>query len=744
MTSGSASPKSLTGEPLAHLTAEGHPHLLRDHLDAVARGAARFAEPFGSSAFAHIAGLWHDLGKYALAFQKMIREANGFEAHIEGDATGPRDHSSAGAIHAYRALGSAGLPVAFAVAGHHAGLANLHQLRDRLQRKAGCLDLALQGGAPAELLAAPSLATPDHLRGATMEHLCAREMWTRMLFSALCDADFLDTELFYNSGRASLRGGAPSIGELGDRLARHLDAIERDAPKTKVNEVRAEVRAACLAAAAEAPGIFSLTVPTGGGKTLASLSFALAHAAKHGLGRAVVAIPFTSIIEQSAAAYRDALGEDGAIVEHHSAFDPTRETAKNRVAAENWDAPVIVTTTVQLFESLFANRPSACRKLHRLARSVIILDEAQTLPTGLLAPILDALRTLVRDFGASVVICTATQPALGKAQGLACGFDQVREIIPTEMHAFERLQRVRVTWPASQEPTSYEDLSDQLVRERDVLAIVHLRADARALCKALDRRLGHEETLHLSALLCAEHRSRVLADIKARKARGEPVRLVATQVVEAGVDLDFAIVYRALGGVDALAQAAGRCNREGLLEGLGELRVFCAPTQPPRGVPLTALGVTSGLLRKTPTLDLFSPSTYAAYFRQLYGARDLDEKKIQEARAKLEFENVSGRFALIEDEWSAPIVVPYESAAGPIRELERYGPSRSTLRALQRFTVNVSKKSRDAWIAKRYARTIHDTVVVLESAFSGAYHPRFGLMPDRVGVADPGAFIITD
>ena len=727
-------------EPLAHLTPEGRGHALRDHLQAVAAAAARFAGPFGSAEIAYLAGLWHDLGRYTVGFQKMIQEANGFEAHLEGDAGGPRDHSSAGAIHAAQTLGLGGQFIAFAIAGHHAGLANQSDLRERLRRKADlhgddrCLARARDGGAPADLLAAVAPSLPAHLLGDSPDQHRRREMWTRMIFSALCDADFLDTEAFYRADQAALRGRSPAIGELSSHLTQRIDALEAGAAPTEVNRVRAEVRRACAAAAREAPGVFSLTVPTGGGKTLASLAFALAHAEQHGLSRVVAAIPFTSIIEQSAHAYRDALSIEGAVLEHHSALDPRRETAQNRVAAENWDAPVIVTTTVQLLESLFANRPGACRKLHRLARSVIVLDEAQSLPAGMLAPILNGLRTLVRDFGASIVICTATQPAFGKTRWLDAGFEGVREIVPAEARAFERLRRVRTRWPGAHEPTSYDDRAEEIARERDVLAIVHRRDDARELTAALDRRLGDETTLHLSALMCAEHRSVVLAEIKARKQRGEPMRLVATQLVEAGVDLDFAVVYRALGGLDALAQAAGRCNREGRLDGLGELRVFVAPTRPPRGVPEAALAVTLDMLKGDAELDLFSPSAFETYFRRLYSTRDLDVKRIQEARAALRFKDVAELFKLIDDDWSAPIVVPYgDNAASKIEEIERLGPSRDRLRAVQRLSVNVRRADRDRWLESGYARWVRDTIVVLDRNFMSAYQDRFGLIPDRVG-----------
>ncbi|MFO0593588.1 MAG: CRISPR-associated helicase Cas3' [Polyangiaceae bacterium] len=563
-----------------------------------------------------------------------------------------------------------------------------------------------------------------------------------MLFSALCDADFLDTEAFFRSDVAALRASGPPVAKLLPPLIASLDALETAAPTTEVNAVRAAVRRACAAAATARPGVFSLTVPTGGGKTLASLAFGLAHAAHHGLDRVVVAIPFTSIIEQTAAAFRKALPVEGAVLEHHSALDPRRETPQNRIASDNWDAPIVVTTIVQLLESLFANRPGRCRKLHRLARSVIVLDEAQSLPPGMLAPILDGLRTLVRDFGASLVICTATQPAFGKAPWLASGFEAVHEIVPPEVRAFERLRRVRTRWPSAPEPTSYDNLAREVAAERDVLVIVHRRDDARALTEKLDALLGDETTLHLSALMCAEHRSQVLAEIKRRKQRGEPVRLVATQLVEAGVDLDFAVVYRALAGLDALAQAAGRCNREGRMDGLGELRVFVAPTEPPRGVPQAGLRVTLGMLRGEPgrQLDLFVPEPFKAYFQQLYSSRDLDEKRIQEARAALRFKDVAELFKVIEDDWSAPIVVPFgREAAARIEAVEKWGPSRERLRDVQRFTVNVKRADRERWIDAGYARWVRETIVVLDAAFDGAYRDRFGLVPDLVG---HGRFVV--
>lgn len=727
-----ARPRS-TDQPIAHLAEEGRPHLLLEHLQGVAARAERFAAAFAARQ-AFYAGLWHDIGKYGKDFQNRIWSENGFEAHLE-DAATQRDHSTAGAIHAHRVLGAQGTPLVFAIAGHHAGLADRAELAERLKSKQERYATAMKAEPPAALLATEPMVQPDVCQSPR-----GLEMWTRFLFSALCDADFLDTEAFYDAGRAAMRGGGASLEELAKRLDHHLDGLQFRAATTEVNRVRAEVLAACRAAARQSPGLFSLTVPTGGGKTLAAMAFGLAHARYHGLERVIVAIPFTSIIEQNAAVYRTALGDD-EVIEHHSTLDPERETYRNRVASENWDARVVVTTTVQLFESLFANRPGRCRKLHRLARSVIVLDEAQTLPTGLLLPILDALGLLAERFGSTIVFATATQPALGRSPSLPDGLPGIREIVPTSMNAFARLHRVRVRTP-SLIPTRLDDLADEIAREPDVLVIVHRRDDARELTKTLDARLGHHETMHLSALMCAEHRAEVLALIHQRKRVGLPVRLVATQLVEAGVDLDFPVVYRALGGLDAMAQAAGRCNREGRLPDLGELRIFTPFSKPPPGVAETAQAVARGLLANAPDLDLFASASQSSYFERLYGARDLDDKRIQEARRELRFREVAGSFRMIEDDWSAPIVVPFGDAAARVAAIAAAGPSRARLRALQRFLVNVPRRAVERWQAEGLAEIVAETVTVLPQPFAAAYDSRFGLVPEWVGIADAASLII--
>lgn len=734
-------------EPIAHLDPSGvaRAHPLREHLAQVGKLAGEFATAFASREVGAVAGLLHDIGKFSAQFQRNIREENGFTAHIEGDTSGPRDHSTAGAILARQLEhlgGDLQTALAFVIAGHHAGLGDLTELKRRLANTR-LLTAALTGGfdrAEAEALVASRPAwLPDSSSDEGRRRL---EMWIRMLFSCLCDADFLDTEAFYDSHRTGLRSGWPSLDILAPRLAAHVDALEQGAPPTAVNIVRREIRAAAIASAELAPGFFTLTVPTGGGKTLTAMEFALRHARRHGLARVIVAVPLTAILEQNAEVYRGALGDD-AVLEHHSSVDiddPRRETPRTRVASENWDAPVVVTTTVQLFESLFANRTSRCRKLHNTVRTVIVLDEAQALPSQLLATILDGLTTLVRDYGVSVVISTATQPAFSRRPGFPQGIEGAREIVPPATRAFERLRRVRVEWPASDRHIDWPELADQLAAHADVLAIVHLRRDALALTRQLDERLGDQTTLHLSALMCPSHRSRQLLELKVARRAGKPTRVVSTQLIEAGVDVDFPIVYRAMGGLDSIAQAAGRCNREGRLTE-GHVRVFRAPTQPPVGLPRTALSVTQSMLAVAPPL-IDDPAAFHRFFSELYPVMNLDKHELQRARAGFSFRDVGRLFRMIENEWSAPVVVPWGGAEALVEEWRVVGANRSTWRKLQRLTVNVPRFARDRWLANGSATEVEGVVAVVPGALE--YDERFGLRLDAEGIHTASSLVIDE
>ena len=408
-------------------------------------GAAGFAEAFGCRDWGRVLGLWHDLGKYSAEFQARLRAAEGGEAHLESQGR-KVDHSTAGAQHARNVFSHIGTILAHCIAGHHAGLLDQVDagtgtggtLSARLKKQADGIADAL-AAAPEAIRTAPDLSLPAFQWLASVRARSFQVgVWCRMLYSCLVDADYLATERFVCPDRSADREQVqPGIQAMRTALEAHLAALMRKAAATagesnEVNRQRRAVLEACQQAAAQEPGLFSLTVPTGGGKTLSSLAFALKHAEQHSLRRVVYAIPFTSIIEQNADVFRRALGEVGerAVLEHHSNFEPTREDRWARLATENWDAPLIVTTNVQLFESLFANRPSRCRKLHRIARSVIVLDEVQTLPVELLTPTLAMLQELCRNYGCTVVLCSATQPAVAEREDFAIGLTGVREIVP--------------------------------------------------------------------------------------------------------------------------------------------------------------------------------------------------------------------------------------------------------------------------------------------------------------------------
>jgi CRISPR-associated endonuclease/helicase Cas3 len=438
------------------------------------------------------------------------------------------------------------------------------------------------------------------------------------------------------------------------------------------------------------------------------MAFAIRHGIKHDLRRVIVAVPFTTITEQTAHVYRD-IFESGypdcpIVLEHHSAategvgkargdedsFAP--DAVWQRLAAENWDAPIVVTTTVQLFESLFSNRRGKTRKLHNLAGSVIILDEAQALPPGLLSPILDGLRQLTENYGASVVLSTATQPAFECIRE----FREVtaREIIPESAYLrhFERLSRVEYKWETG-EPHHWHEVAEWMRGERSALAVVNTKRHATELLDALN----DPEALHLSTLLCGAHRRDVIEEIKKRLDAGEPCRVVSTQVVEAGVDLDFATVFRAEAPLDAIIQAAGRCNREGRLEGTGTVVVFNPPDDAaPGGVYRSGRDIVR-LMQNLPDCDLDNPATVRRYFERLSeDAVDPDEKGIQCKRNALDFPSVADKFRMIPDD-SYDVVVNYPSSRERkietlVEQLRTRGRlARGLMRELQPYTVSIRK-----------------------------------------------------
>ena len=607
-----------------------------------------------------------------------------------------------------------GLPLAFAIAGHHAGLANLttsvntrrSTLSERLERNHNS-HLLLQGDVPTEIwnrdippLPSFLLIKPKKSNDAQKRRIA---FFTRMLFSALVDADSLATEAFYTSRPHRHSDQYDSLAVLACKLDQRLDNM-CSAERTRVNNLRAVVLADCRARAPDKPGCFSLTVPTGGGKTLSSMAFALRHAVVNGLQRVIVVVPYTSIIEQNAAVYRDVLGEQN-VVEHHSNLDDFADleetdpvAIRRRLACENWDAPVIVTTNVQFLESLFAGKKSRCRKLHNIASSVIVFDEAQNMPIGFLGPILDALRDLTNDYGASVVLSTATQPALKRRKELPAGFEDVREIIADPARLADGLRRTNVDWSAVAAPMLYATVAERLSDHRAVLAIVHRRNDAALLTRLVaDQRPG-EPLFHLSALMCPVHRreaiERIRHELAAHWQDGRPCRVVATQLVEAGVDLDFPVVYRALAGLDSIAQAAGRCNREGRLK-QGQVVIFRAETEPPGPTLKRALGQTGTMLSlHEGKLDITSPAIFEEFFSRFYQNEDKDVRRIRTELEQFNFETAEQKFRLIEDDYQQPIVIPWDATAEcRIEELQRADDRpfvpRDLLRSLQPYVVQV-------------------------------------------------------
>jgi CRISPR-associated endonuclease/helicase Cas3 len=674
---------------------------LEEHLRSVARLAADFAGKWGASKIGHWMGLWHDLGKFNPDFQAYLEAC---ETSPDYRRRGP-DHASAGAVYAMDFWGL----LAFPLTGHHGGLPNAVALKQRMHDKKDNVvikeALRCAGGAIKKLV--PD--TPDNLLKELPERLqdpLRCEFFLRMLFSALVDADFLDTEAHFEPDKSSSRKRVFDFQGLWESFKAHQAKLSGHS-NDPLNQARHEIYIACIQASEKPQGVFRLTVPTGGGKTLSGMAFALKHVLQHQLDRVIVAIPYTSIIEQTADIYRGIFGDE-AVLEHHSALaaietfeGPSNAEIWSHLAAENWDAPIIVTTTVQLFESLFANRPSRCRKLHNIARSVLILDEVQTLPVELLEPILDVLQDLVDYYGVTVILCTATQPALEESLHLK-GLRNLHEIILEPSRYFAILKRVNYVISVHGEEWTWERVAAEMGTSPQCLTVVNTKKDARRLLQALD----DPDALHLSTSLCGAHRRWVINEVHRRLRAGEPCRLVSTQVVEAGVDLDFPVVFRALGPLDRIVQVAGRCNREGRLTDEDGKRipgrvVIFNPVDggSPRGAYRSGMDEAESLLKEE-DVNLDNPALYKRYFNRLYGDVKTDAKAIQELRRHLRFDEVNARFRMIPESTVSVVVrPPAELFEGPVivddllaQICFRGGVSRELMRRLQPYLVGIYAK----------------------------------------------------
>ncbi|WP_186415029.1 CRISPR-associated endonuclease Cas3'' [Pannonibacter sp. P2PFMT1] len=739
---------------------------LREHLGDVGSLAANFAEPFGAAAMSRLAGLLHDLGKYNPAFQRYIAG--------KGSSV---DHATAGAaVLMQRAAAAApGLKavlelLAHAIAGHHGGMPDRLLLpeatgRSLVQRLEAFDEATLDTGWQEELgqeleailtgvagpLFPPAFRVDGRTRGRSPDTARAFQLafLGRMVFSCLVDADFKDTEIFY-SGIAQETPDRewPDLRSEVERLRAGFDAYMAAKAQTAkagpLNSLRGTILSHVRARAGDAPGLFSLNVPTGGGKTLASLGFALDHAAIHGHRRIIYACPFTSIIDQTAQIFQEVLGS-GMVLEHHSAIEEDKieergQRDKLKLAMEDWAAPVIVTTNVQLFESLFANRPGRCRKLHNIARSVIILDEAQTLPLHLLKPAVMALDELARNYGCTILLCTATQPALDRRDyeddpllGLAL---EGRELAPDPAGLARQLRRATIRHGGT---LADDDLVRALAETPQALVIVNSRKHALDLYRAAQAE-GLEGLVHLTTRQCAAHRKLILDDVRQRLKGGAPCRVIATSLIEAGVDVDFPRVWRAEAGLDQVLQAAGRCNREGRKEPEESVVTVFAPENHTSPQEMRQLAeVFRSISGKHD--DLFSPLAVKAYFQELYWRRGagLDRENILDlvrwdvTGTQMSYRSIAERFRMIETAM-VPVIIPYDDEArGWIDKLSVETLSSGTLaRKLQRHVVQVPKQARDLLINAGHVsfQAPHlraDQFAVLGKA-SGLYKPDVGLI----------------
>lgn len=736
----------------------GKTHKLSEHLSEVGKRARAFmysANPKLAES-AEWAGLLHDIGKYRTEFQEYIRGIREKSAETH--------HAVYGAALAFQ---KRCLPVAYTIAGHHRGLHDTAALKSfiadpKYDAAASCTDLT-------KLFETEVCKIPDTIPTPEIfiepDKIQDAELAVRMIFSTLVDADFLDTESHY---QAADRVAAPELDP--SKLLGLLDATRKskseatESANRELNKIRNAIFDDCVKKAEGPQGFYSLTVPTGGGKTISSMAFALRHCSVHNLRRVIVVIPFLSIIEQNAAIYRHIFDPEnrGVVIEHHSAVNLAEEQnsggevseprARNPLilAAENWDAPIVVTTSVQFLESLLANKPSRCRKLHNIARSVVIFDEVQTMPAALLAPLLSVFRQMSKDYGVSFVFSSATQPAFRRQFNLVNGFqpDEIREIVSDPQIIFKNLQRVKYKFRIESE-VSLETIAEEIANENKALAVVNTRKEAFELFEAVER-IAREDCFHLSSAMCPEHRSDVLKEINQRLADDRPCRLISTQVVEAGVDIDFPVVYRALGPLDSIVQAAGRCNREGRME-YGTVYVY-RPVEGklPPGVYRLATARTNEILSDADENRLATdPEIFANYFSLLYRDQNTGQE-IEDHRLRFNFETVARLSKVIPDE-GTPVVVPYKGESGAamaiVNEIrERRDPrsfSRNDLRMLQRFMVNLRIDDFSFFKSRGLAKPIFGlnkngepigpSIWVLDIA---AYSDKFGVVKEQRSVEE--------
>lgn len=658
----------------AHIREDGTKQTVQEHLTGTAERCASFAAAFGEKQRGKLLGYAHDIGKTSQEFQKRL-------------LGGPKvDHATAGALECAKMREDI---AACCVVGHHSGLPDYGNPRADYPGAPTCIG-RLQNGAAGNIPAyhwEGTLPCPGKLPA--FQDFFTLSLWARMLYSCLVDADFLDTEAFMADNQGS-RGGYDPLSVLLERLNAYVQPWFPG--RTELNQNRCRILAQCLEAAEQPRGVYSLTVPTGGGKTVSSLAFGLKHAVKNGMDRVIYVIPYTSIIEQNAAVFRRILGENN-VVEHHSGvqFDDEDETNRHnlfqRLASENWDAPVIVTTAVQFFESLYSNRSSQCRKLHNMANSVIIFDEAQMLPTCHLKPCVGAIANLAAHFRSTVVLCTATQPVLSDLFQQFCPELQIKELCPQVADAFRKFRRVTYRDGGT---LSDEALAGELSQQEQVLCIVNTRKAAQQIYELLPE----EGSFHLSTLMYPAHRKAVLDTIRQRLHDGLPCRVVSTSLIEAGVDVDFPTVYREIAGLDSIAQAAGRCNREGKRSAESSIVTFFQSENPVPVLQKMNIQATREALQGN--RDPGDPETVHRYFtslRSLIGEQTDKYGVVKSLRegfqgCLLPFETVAKRFHLIEQS-SCTVYIPMGDGADICQCLLEEKAGKEDYRRAGQYSVNL-------------------------------------------------------
>lgn len=714
-------------EHISHVGRDMSIQTNKEHSEGVARRAESFADEFGMGSWGRVLGLLHDKGKEQESFQQHIKKESGLEPDIRVE--GDYKHAYVGALIARQTYPQLAPFLSYPIMGHHAGLHDYMDYEETLKKT---IPDDVHAGLPyLELVSKfdskPSLSDFNHI--------------IRVLYSCLVDADFLDTEAFMNPEQAKYRGGKKELWDLLPVFEAFLSKLKTNSKPSEVNTIRQKVQQACADAADDAPGFFSLTVPTGGGKTLSSLLWAMRHAVKHGKKRIIIAIPYTSIIVQTASVLRSIFG-DGNVLEHHSNIniDDVKDwklKQQLKLATENWDYPIIITTNVQLFESIYSNKPSDCRKLHNICNSVLILDEAQTLPVEFLQPIVDALKAYQRLLKTSVLFTTASQPTLegthtnpNNPNIKIVGIDRIKEIIPSNFKLHDALRRVDIHMEDG--TTTPEELATELAKHKRVLCIVNTRKVAQEIFSYLpDEGL----TLHLSRMMCPKHVSDTIETIKnALKSEDQPIiRVVATQLIEAGVDIDFPIVYRQEAGLDSVLQAAGRCNREGKLAKADAFVFSLGKGLPPGFISLTN-NARKNLLGRG--FDWLSQEAMTEYFTQLYAQVNTFDKT--DIKTSLEspgkfcsdfmFESAANDFKLIDDK-AIGVIVNWENSLELVDRLKEEGPSYRLMKQLNQYTVNVQERDFKKLQESGAVEEILEGIYVMPS--KSQYDEKVGLLTEK-------------